>query len=52
VLGAFLNVKINASSCKDRAFAETLVARGTELEAQTIALEAEILQIVHEKINA
>src|SRR6201996_6658707 len=51
VLGAFLNVKINASGYKDRAFADKLIADGAGIEQQTIALEAEILGIVNSKIE-
>ena len=50
VLGAFLNVKINASGCKDKSFANGMIENGTELERQAIALEQEILSIVSSKI--
>jgi len=51
VLGAFLNVRINASGCKDRAFADKMIADGAELERLTIALEGDILGIVGGKIG-
>ena len=51
VLGAFLNVRINASGCKDRTFADKMIADGAELERLTIALEGEILGIVGGKIG-
>lgn len=50
VMGAFMNVKINASGYKDKAFTEKILAEGSEIEKQTIALEAEIVAIVNGKI--
>jgi glutamate formiminotransferase/formiminotetrahydrofolate cyclodeaminase len=52
VLGAWLNVRINASGYTDKAWVDQVLARGKELEARTIAAEAEILKIVNEKIGA
>jgi glutamate formiminotransferase/formiminotetrahydrofolate cyclodeaminase len=51
VLGAFMNVRINASGCKDKVFADELLSRGSELQKQTIALEAEIIELVNRKID-
>ena len=51
VLGAFLNVKINASSIEDRNWAAGLLARGEELQRQAIAKEKQILDIVAEKLR-
>jgi glutamate formiminotransferase/formiminotetrahydrofolate cyclodeaminase len=51
VIGAFLNVKINASGLKDKAFVNEVLEQGTEIEKQARAMEEEILQIVHAKIN-
>jgi len=51
VLGAFLNVRINASGYEDKNFVENIVADGKEIEDKTIALENEILQIVNKKIG-
>jgi len=51
VLGAFLNVRINASGCKDRIFANKMISDGAELERLAIALEGKILGIVGEKIG-
>ena len=51
VLGAQLNVKINAAGLKDRATAETLTAEAEQIAAEAIALEAEVLKIVNEKIG-
>ena len=50
VMGAFLNVKINASGLKDRTFADKILKDGQELQDKTIALEKEILDIVNGKI--
>ncbi|MES2125246.1 MAG: glutamate formimidoyltransferase [Gemmatimonadota bacterium] len=50
VMGAFLNVKINAASLKDREFADDLLSRGAAIEHEAQALEREILAIVNGKI--
>ena len=51
VLGAFLNVKINAAGLKDRALAESLTAEADAIAAEAVRLEAEILRIVEEIIK-
>jgi glutamate formiminotransferase/formiminotetrahydrofolate cyclodeaminase len=51
VLGAFMNVKINASGYKDKVFVDDVISRGTEIEKQTIALEEEIIALVNGKIK-
>ncbi len=50
VIGAFLNVKINAAGLKNRAFADDIIARGAEIERLAIAAESEIMAIVNAKI--
>src|SRR6201996_5046163 len=50
VLGAFLNVKINASGCKDKAFVDQMIGEGAELERSANVLEGEILGVVNGKI--
>jgi len=50
VLGAFLNVKINARDLTDRDFAEDLLKRAREIEALAIEKENRILEIVKSKI--
>ena len=50
VLGAGLNVKINAAGLKDRATADKLVAEANELIAKANSEEAEILRIVESKM--
>ena len=51
VLGAQLNVKINAAGLNDREAAERLCAEADEIAAMAIAEEASILEIVNSKIN-
>ncbi len=51
VMGAFLNVKINAAGLKDREFADDIIARGAEIETRSIVAEAEIMAIVNSKIG-
>ena len=50
VMGACLNVKINAAGLKDRAMAEALVAEAMEIQAAAQKAEAEILAVVESKI--
>lgn len=50
VVGAFLNVKINASGLDDKAYAEKIIREGENVVEKAGQLEAEILQIVHSKI--
>lgn len=50
VLGAFLNVKINAAGLKDRALAESLVTEGGEIARMTCEAEQRVLEIVNSKI--
>ena len=52
VLGACLNVKINAAGLKDRVRADALVAEADALAAEARRLEAEVLNIVERKIQA
>lgn len=51
VLGACLNVKINAAGLKDRERAGTLVAEAESIAADAVRLETEVLAIVEEKIK-
>ncbi len=48
VLGAQLNVRINAASLKNRDEADRLTARAAEIAAEAIAAEARVLEIVNE----
>ena len=51
VMGAFLNVKINASGVDDSDFVNEKLSKGLEIEEKAKEFEAEILKIVNEKIT-
>ncbi len=51
VMGAFMNVRINAGGYNDKTFVNDILAKGKEIEQKTIATEAAILKIVDEKIG-
>jgi glutamate formiminotransferase/formiminotetrahydrofolate cyclodeaminase len=51
VIGAFMNVRINAGGYEDKHFENDIVARGKEIEKKTIALESEILKTVNDKLG-
>jgi glutamate formiminotransferase/formiminotetrahydrofolate cyclodeaminase len=51
VFGAFMNVRINAGGFNDKAFVNDLIAKGKTIEEKTMAMEAEILACVNEKIG-
>ncbi len=51
VLGAFMNVKINASGYDDKTFVNEILSKGKEIEKKAIALEAEIINITDGKIG-
>ena len=51
VMGAFMNVRINASGYDDKVYVTEILKSGKEIEDKTIALEREILQLVNEKIG-
>jgi glutamate formiminotransferase/formiminotetrahydrofolate cyclodeaminase len=51
VIGAFLNVKINAGSLKDKTFAAEVLAKGAAIEQKSIQLESEIISIVNSRIK-
>ena len=51
VMGAFMNVRINASSCEDKAFVSDVLKRGKEIEDKAKIKEEEILKLVNEKIG-
>ena len=52
VMGAFLNVKINAAGLADKVYAADMLACGVEIERKAIELESEILDLVNTKINS
>ncbi len=51
VMGAFMNVRINAAGFDDQQFVSDIVKRGLEIENKAIALESDILSIVNGKIS-
>jgi glutamate formiminotransferase/formiminotetrahydrofolate cyclodeaminase len=51
VLGAYMNVRINAAGYDDKGFVQDILARGAKIEEQTIRAEGEILGIVDKKIG-
>lgn len=51
VMGAYLNVKINAAGLADRTFAEQMIREGSALEQKAKEMEQEILEIVEKKIK-
>jgi len=50
VMGALLNVKINAADLTDKAFADKILKEGEEIRQKAIAMEEEIMKIVESKI--
>lgn len=50
VLGAYLNVKINARDLDDRVFAESILKQAKEIETLAIDKEIRILEVVKAKI--
>ncbi len=51
VVGAFMNVRINAAGYDDKDYVNDVIAKGREIENKTIALEGEILGVVNVKIG-
>jgi glutamate formiminotransferase/formiminotetrahydrofolate cyclodeaminase len=51
VIGAHLNVKINASSLKDKAVVDAILAEAAKIEKAAIEEEQVLLKMVEEKIN-
>ena len=51
VIGAFMNVRINASGYDDKNFVDNVLKMGREIEDKAKAKEEEILQVVNGKIG-
>ncbi len=51
VMGAFMNVRINASGCDDAVFVEEVLKSGREIERKAMEMEAGILKNVNSKIG-
>jgi glutamate formiminotransferase/formiminotetrahydrofolate cyclodeaminase len=51
VIGAFMNVRINASGYNDKTFVNDIITQGKAIEENILAEEAAVLKIVNEKIG-
>ena len=51
VLGAFLNVRINAAGYDDKSYVAQVLEKGAVIEAETVRKEEAILQLVKDKIG-
>jgi glutamate formiminotransferase/formiminotetrahydrofolate cyclodeaminase len=51
VMGAFMNVRINAAGYNDKNYVTDILSKGKKIEDDIIAAETEILFIVNEKIG-
>jgi glutamate formiminotransferase/formiminotetrahydrofolate cyclodeaminase len=51
ILGAFMNVKINASGYQDKVFVNDILKRGEEIEKQAMSAEAEIIALMNGRIK-
>ena len=51
VIGAFMNVKINAAGYNDKNYVKEIVAKGKAIEDNIIAMETEVLKLVSDKIG-
>ena len=51
VMGAYLNVKINAGGLEDKAFGVEMIAKGAMIAEQAVKLENEIIVLVENKIS-
>jgi glutamate formiminotransferase/formiminotetrahydrofolate cyclodeaminase len=50
VMGAFLNVKINAAGLEDKAFAKKIISQGEHVLTEALRIEKNILKITESKI--
>lgn len=51
VMGAFMNVRINAAGYDDKQFVSEIVAKGRDIEQKAMSLEKQILETVNTKIG-
>ena len=51
VIGAFMNVRVNATGYNDKNYTNEVIAKGKEIEKNAIAMEKEIIEIVNKKIG-
>ena len=52
VMGAYLNVKINASGVRDKAWIEDILERGEEIQEKAIEEEQRILERVEKALKS
>lgn len=52
VIGAYMNVRINAGGYDDKTYVTDIMNKGQEIENKTIALEAEIIKFINGKIGS
>jgi glutamate formiminotransferase/formiminotetrahydrofolate cyclodeaminase len=52
VMGAFLNVKINAAGLDDKEYVQNMLDEGSKIESGAIEKEKQILKIVNSKISS
>ena len=52
VIGAFLNVKVNAAGMNDKTFVKEILEKGEEIEVMAKSKESELLALVNAKINS
>lgn len=52
VIGAYMNVRINATGYDDKAYITDVIARGKDIEKKAIEKEKEIIGLVNAKIES
>ena len=51
VMGAFMNVRINATGYDDKTYVAEIIQKGKDIQSNTLRVETEILEIVNQKIG-
>jgi glutamate formiminotransferase/formiminotetrahydrofolate cyclodeaminase len=51
IMGAYLNVKVNAASYNDKVFVADILAKGLAIEKNAMVMEQELLELVNHKIT-
>ena len=51
VMGAHMNVRINATSYDDKTYVSAILAKGAEMEQEALRMEAEIIQLVNARMG-
>lgn len=51
VMGAFMNVRINATGYDDKTYVAEIIQKGKDIQSNTLRTETEILEIVNQKIG-